>query len=351
MKIAYVLSSLDNLGPFIVAQTLAQRLKNKVAKIDVFYIDDKVSLVFEVDTKKVSLFSRNINFDKYDICHSHGLKADLFIYLHRHCIQGKCVTTLHQYNGEQLKYYYSNIVVAKIVEVLWKMILSRHDLVIALSKHMKSYYNQNFNNKILTDFVYNGRDIIENHFEIPESERNTLQNIYERFTVIGSVSHIVKRKGIDQLIRVLKKDESLFLLVVGDGAERENLINLAKELNVNQRCMFLGYKKHCLAYYKYFHIYGMTSHAEGFPLVLIEAAAMKVPAICSDIEMFHELFTENEVSYFKINDIDSLYDSVQKIRNNPITYINSFHRKYKNNFTAAKMAEGYLNIYNRLINN
>lgn len=43
---------------------------------------------------------------------------------------------------------------------------------------------------------------------------------------------------------------------------------------------------------KYFDVYALCSHTEGYPLAFIEAAAAKLPVVCSDIPVFKSIIPE-----------------------------------------------------------
>ena len=185
--------------------------------------------------------------------------------------------------------------------------------------------------------------------EVDYNESLILENIKKNHTVIGVAAGLTKRKGIDQAIKLLKENSNYFLVVIGDGVEMGNLVNLSKVLNVEDRCLFLGYKKNVYGYFKYFDVYALLSYAEGFPLVLIEAASLKLPVVCSNLDRFKEMFDNNEVCYYKLDDIDSLNSSIQILLNRKEEYSSNIYEKYKKNYTADKMAANYLSLYNRIL--
>ena len=59
-----------------------------------------------------------------------------------------------------------------------------------------------------------------------------------------SVGHLIERKGHDLIIRALSQLPEYRLLIVGDGPERDALIQLSRQLDVAARVRFLGAQPH-----------------------------------------------------------------------------------------------------------
>ena len=58
MRIAYILSSLANSGPIIVAYDLVQLMIRNGHSVEVFYFDDKTDLDFPCATHRINMKSR-----------------------------------------------------------------------------------------------------------------------------------------------------------------------------------------------------------------------------------------------------------------------------------------------------
>ena len=79
MKIAYILPSLRNQGPVIVVKNIVDYLVEWGVEIDVFYFDDFPSaMYFNCPVKKISM-KTCIDFEQYDIVHSHCLRPDIYV--------------------------------------------------------------------------------------------------------------------------------------------------------------------------------------------------------------------------------------------------------------------------------
>ena len=85
MKIAFILPSLKNQGPIIVAKDIIEGLINIVEQIDVYYFDKgegEAEVNFSCDTHLISFYEK-IDFNKYDVIHTHMLRPDMYVWFHR----------------------------------------------------------------------------------------------------------------------------------------------------------------------------------------------------------------------------------------------------------------------------
>lgn len=83
MRIAYILSSLANSGPIIVAYDLVQLMIRNGHSVEVFYFDDKTDLDFPCATHRINMKSRFPFSGGFDMIHCHGLRPDIFMLLRK----------------------------------------------------------------------------------------------------------------------------------------------------------------------------------------------------------------------------------------------------------------------------
>ena len=89
----------------------------------------------------------------------------------------------------------------------------------------------------------------------------------------------------------------------------------------------------------------MPSRSEGFGLALIEDVQQKIPVICSDIVVFKELFSEEEATFFKSDDLASLISALQIAKETGNNKTESAYTRYLNDYTAGLMAKHYSAAY------
>jgi glycogen synthase len=97
-------------------------------------------------------------------------------------------------------------------------------------------------------------------------------------------------------------------------------------------------------------IYAATSRYEPFGLAPVEAALSRCALLCNDIPTFHELWGDSAI-YFRHNDAKGLQDAIEQLhadRELRLTYANLAYNRAKQRFTAERMVEDYMNLYQSL---
>jgi len=336
MKIAYFVPYLVHSGPVAVVYYLVQELY-RYHDIDIYYFKDIDSLKFPVPTHKIAL-SYKIDFESYDILHSHGVVPDIYLWRHRSSIErAKTITTLHNYVREDYRYGYHPLK-AYMLQRVWNLATSRHDRVVALSKDAMEYYQEFWYNPPTT-YAYNG---------IPEhTDRDTKElyrdDTYTKLGLIGS-SNISKIKGFDQAIIAIKDMPNFSLYIAGGGGEIDHLRDLAISNGVESRVHFVGVVDDIDSFIVSMDILAVASYSEGFSLALQEIVRAKRSVVVSDIPIFRELFDSDEVSRFELDDIDSFIDSVRYALQNR-DMIDRAYEKFVTRYRSIDMAKRYLEIY------
>lgn len=113
------------------------------------------------------------------------------------------------------------------------------------------------------------------------------------------VHWLSKRKGADMIVPIANKLSKILttkpkILIVGDGPYKEQLLKEIKENNLENYIEVLGGipNKNLPEYYAKADIFIMPSMEEGFPRVLLEAMAVGVPYVASDVGAVRELSSE-----------------------------------------------------------
>ena len=107
----------------------------------------------------------------------------------------------------------------------------------------------------------------------------------------------------------------LFLLVLGEGEERENLEQYAKEHGLEDKVHFCGVQKNVYDYIKKSRLLVLPSKIEGFGLAFLEAHYCRVPVLGSDIPVIREVLHEGENGViFRAGDAKDLAEKISAIR-------------------------------------
>lgn len=331
MRVLFVLPSLANKGPIIVAKTIVSYLVRAGIHCEVFYFKNIVEVDFPCNTKRISFF-RFSALEGFDVVHSHGIRSDVYSFLSPARLAR--VSTLHSYIKHDLNLGagYPSLI-SMLVELVWCVVLRRMDKVVTLSDHAKGYYRRLVGKDRLA-YIYNGVGVGK---VTPVDESARLKEISSQYKIVGTVSVLSKLKGLSQVIRALPEHPDLFFVVVGEGPEKDNLISLAEELGVEERCLFLGYKKNPSSYYAFFDIFVFPSYFEGFGLSLIEAASFGKPAVVSDIPIFREIFDETEVCYVQLDNKDSMVRALARVMEKRYEISRNVYNRYVLSYTDEVM--------------
>lgn len=179
--------------------------------------------------------------------------------------------------------------------------------------------------------IYNG--ICKEKFKPRE------RKIEDNSIKIGCVARLdYKKKGQDVLIKAISilKDEfpNIKCFLAGecnkDSKEQKNeLLELANELEVSEKIIFLGNVDKVSELLKNIDIFVLPSRYEGFGIALIEAMFSKVMVISSDIDGPKEIIENNKYGY--LFEMGNHYDLACKIKSVIKTYDkNKIEDAYKN---------------------
>ena len=343
MNICYIIPALSKFGPNLVVYDLVNLMMEHGHYVKVYYFDeDKKSLLsFPCETERIR-FGQRIDFSQYDVVHSHCLRPDAYVFFHKpkHC-RAYFVTTLHNFVKQDLTTTY-NSVIANLFTPIWMKMVSRHDKIVTLSQVAKDYYKQWFKEEQLT-YVYNTRKVNANK-DLSNEEKKELLQFKGKSFLIGVNAGYDNRKGADQLLRALPNllDVKIFMVWRGD---RPDLKKLAKDLRVENQVFFAGYREDAYRYLNYYDAFAVPSRSEGFPLAMLEAVSMKCNMICSDIPIFKEFFTDEEVTFFHLEDISSLEKAIKDamlVNKSGVAYL-----KYQKKFSPDVIAQRYIDVYER----
>ncbi|MFK5925631.1 MAG: glycosyltransferase [Desulfuromusa sp.] len=157
-------------------------------------------------------------------------------------------------------------------------IFNKLDQVIAVSSGVADSINHN-----RVTIIHNG---ISPEVFPPATEENKL------FTIIA-VGRLEKVKAFDQLIAECAQLTFDFtLLIVGDGPEKNNLVNLAISLNIDKKINFLGYRTDIPRLMHQADVVVVCSHNEGFGLVVLEALFYGRVLISRDVGISGDILSE-----------------------------------------------------------
>lgn len=190
---------------------------------------------------------------------------------------------------------------------------SKMNLIICVSYFTLQMFQQKFPG--LKDKL----NVIYNPVDLAKIDRLSTELRVEKglkFNIV-SVGRLTEQKRFDRLLRVtarLKKEKyALSVQLVGDGELRVNLVNLTKELGIEDLVEFIGFVKNPFPYIKNADLMIVPSASEGFGLVVVEGMALGVPVVSTKTAGPSEILGEDEYGLICEQDDESIYQSVKKL--------------------------------------
>jgi len=170
-------------------------------------------------------------------------------------------------------------------------------------------------------------------------------------TYLVSVGRLVKRKGFDFLIRALASldDKNIHALIVGDGPEKENLISLAKQLNIQDNVHLLGFlpEEKKFQYLSNSDIYILSSVHEGLGVVLQEAMQVGLPILSTNNGGQTDIVKEGENGFLvNFGDVAGLGDKINLLMKDKSLKrrLSANNKESINQFNINKIINDYLEL-------
>ena len=146
---------------------------------------------------------------------------------------------------------------------------------------------------------------IDTHFFDPNLfSETTKANLRQKWNISSEdfvyvfVGRIVKDKGIIELIKAFSSitDLKTKLLLVGSFEQELDPLpqEILDEIQSNPRIIHVGWQSDVRPFLSISHVLTFPSYREGFPNVVMQAGAMKLPAIVTDINGCNEIITTHE---------------------------------------------------------
>lgn len=112
--------------------------------------------------------------------------------------------------------------------------------------------------------------------------------------VVLSVGELSRRKNQELVIRAISRigNSNIRYYIAGRGALKEEMERLIEELNLQEQVKLLGQRSDISALCEMADIFAFPSLQEGLPVSLMEAMAMELPCVVSDIRGNTDLIRE-----------------------------------------------------------
>lgn len=347
MKIAFLISSIKDVGPVLMVRTLIAQLQQAGHECTTFYFDN-VEIDWDTTLKRISFF-RPYDFGTFDIVHSHGFRPNLYVTLYKSFTPRptRFVSTVHSYIFEEFQFGFGKTK-GWALGHLFLFFLHRHDKIVTLSDDATTYYAQWLPKHKLYR-CYNGVSIDPTERLTP-AEQEEIVRFKGDGKLIGTCSSLVKVKGVDVLLRGFQRLPLTYRLwIIGEG-DMPYYQKMCDEMGISDRVYLAGFIHAAHRYFPFFDLYVQTSWSEGFCQALTEAAFYGKKIVSSDIPSMTEKYAKDEVAYFELPSAEALEQAIHQAESND-EMGKKAQSKAKTTFSAWQMGKSYLTLYRCLLEN
>lgn len=345
MRILYILPSLANTAPIRIALSLAEYCISCGHTVEVDYFDDKKELIFPCAVNAINI-NRAIEFDAYDIIHSHMRRPDEYVAKNRRLInKARTISTIHCDIFSDLFYSYG-FIVAKLYTRKWLRNLKTFHYTVQVSEFLMQKYGHILPCNYL---IHNGVSIFKQNINLYShiiEKIDCLRN--QDYKILLSYSSVIKRKGLKQIINALAYRQDLAYICIGEGDERKSLMKLVAKFNLDSRVAFFDFVDYPYNIVPYVDLVVVPSYSESFCLSLHEAGMMGASIVCSNIDAFRDAFTTEEVTFFELNSVSSLLGAIEEALKEKKK--EKIILKEKKMYTLDIMLKNYMNLYEKIMN-
>ena len=312
----------------LIFKTLEKPLKKKIYfvscdKID--KIDNSIEIIKPII--KLNIKSRVI---KYLICILSVLKIyfenkDLVIFSFQANVYAIIISKILRIpiivRANSAPHKWTNNLKILIIKTFYKMA----DLVIVNSFEFKKEIKSVF--KVKSKVIYNLLDTKNLYLLSKQSKKFSFFENDKKSLKIINVGRLTYQKNQIELLKIIKsvkKDIPIKLLIIGNGPEKENLNQYINQNKLAKIVKILPYMKNPYVYFKKSEIFILTSLYEGLPNALIEATFFKLLCISYKCKTGPKEILRNGMGGLLVNE-----HNIKKISSILKKY---YHSKNKNSY-------------------
>jgi glycosyltransferase involved in cell wall biosynthesis len=189
------------------------------------------------------------------------------------------------------------------------------------------------------------------------SERQRL-GLGEEDRAIFFVGRLSEEKNPDVFIDVSRSiiEDPLYenakFFMIGDGPMRELIEHRLEGIDA-RRIRYLGYQSDIARYLSAADVFVLPSSIEGFPLSILEAMAMEVPVIASNVGAISDIISDSQDGFVvEPGNADQIIDKVRQLLEDP-TKLNNMKKQARNKvdrlYSNVLLGDNYKRLYREVI--
>lgn len=198
---------------------------------------------------------------------------------------------------------------------------------------------------------------IYNGINLPSTKPiSTEPEIEKKIFTIGSVGRLAEQKGYTHLLaaipQVLQRHPEVTLVLLGDGELRSEVEAQVRQLGLENHVKIAGQVNNVLEQLEGFDLFVSSSLWEGLPTVIMEAMAVGVPVIATDIPGSREMISHRKNGWLVAPAApSSLANAINKLIENPQLrrQLSQGGKQSVKKYSIQEIAKSYKNLYDSLL--
>lgn len=195
--------------------------------------------------------------------------------------------------------------------------------------------------------IYNPIDLED----VVKKSREPLSHLQSKEYILG-VGRLVPQKGFDTLIKAfaLLNHPTLELIILGEGTEKEALISLSRQLEIEEHVHIFPFQKNPYNWMRNARLFVLSSRYEGFGLVLAEALACKVPVVSTNCNYGpSEILLNGQIGHMCVPDQPkALADAIIQSMNEPNMPSNKVNESLQR-FSSSLVSQQYATTIQKVV--
>lgn len=198
--------------------------------------------------------------------------------------------------------------------------------------------------------------VVHNSVEPEKLRSEAAENPYPRLDglIVGTLGRLDAVKGLDVLLdavpKVLPVVPGARFTIAGGGPDREALAaRIADDPVLARPVALAGYVESGAGFLGSLDVYCLPSRSEGFNTTVLEAMALGVPVVCTDVGGMREAVIDGETGLLvPAGDADALADALVRMLAEPslrTACVERARELVEAEFTVERMVENTLRVY------
>ena len=171
--------------------------------------------------------------------------------------------------------------------------------------------------------------------------------------VLLVLSRMHWKKGIDLIVKAMLELPDCYLWLAGDGPDMEKYLKLVRDLGLENRVRFLGWRTDRKSLLDACDICVLPSRYEPFGTVIVEAWAAKKPLVAANAAGARQYVRHGQDGFvFEIDDLEGLVNCIKFACNFPIevsAVVETAFNKYRAYFSKEISTLNLLSAYQKIL--